>query len=133
MFSENKKSKKMVESTSGQNIISQGTKIIGDLISEGDIRIDGTLEGTLKTKGKVAVGRSGFIKGTLEGTEAYIEGKFSGKLNLSGTLTLKASAQVEGEVVVGKLSVDPGANFNVSCVMKGSATNSEKNSESKQK
>jgi cytoskeletal protein CcmA (bactofilin family) len=120
MFSDNKKEKQMVENTSNQNIISLGTKIVGDFNSEGDFRIDGTVEGNIKTTGKVVVGKSGIIKGTLQGTDAYFEGKFSGKLALSGTLTLKAAAHIEGEVVVGKLAVEPGAAFNVTCVMKGS-------------
>ena len=119
MFSENKKDKQNLEPTSTQNIISQGTIIVGDLTSEGDLRIDGIVEGNLRTKGKVVVGKSGFIKGTLNGTDAYFEGKFSGKLTLSNTLTLKSSAHIEGEVVLGKLSVEPGATFNVTCVMKG--------------
>ena len=121
MFSDNKKdkNKNMVEGTTSQNIISQGTKIVGDFNSQGDFRIDGTVEGNIKTTGKVVVGKEGFIKGTLQGTDAYFEGKFSGKLALSGTLTLKAAAHIEGEVVVGKLAVEPGATFNVTCAMKG--------------
>ncbi|WP_299548731.1 polymer-forming cytoskeletal protein [Seonamhaeicola sp.] len=118
MFSENKKNK-MVENTSSQNLIAQGTKFVGDFNSEGDFRIDGTVEGNVKTTGKVVVGKAGLIKGTLQGTDAYFEGKFSGKLALSGTLTLKSSAHIEGEVVAGKLAVEPGATFNVTCVMKG--------------
>ncbi|WP_417874222.1 bactofilin family protein [Xanthomarina gelatinilytica] len=119
MFSDNKKDRQNAELISSQNIISNGTKIVGDLISEGDLRIDGTIEGNLKTPGKVVVGKSGMIKGTLNGTDAHFEGKFSGKLNLSGTLTLKSSAHIEGEVVLGKLEVEPGATFNVTCTMKG--------------
>ncbi|MBC3758465.1 polymer-forming cytoskeletal protein [Hyunsoonleella sp. SJ7] len=119
MFSENKKDKHMTESTSNQNIIAQGTKIVGDFNSEGDFRVDGTIEGNIKTTGKLVVGKEGYIKGTLQGTDAHFEGKFSGKLSLSGTLTLKSSAFIEGEVTVGKLAVEPGATFNVTCVMKG--------------
>jgi len=119
MFSNDKKEKQMVENSSSQNIIAQGTKIVGDFNSEGDFRIDGTIEGNIKTTGKVVVGKAGFIKGTLQGADAYFEGRFSGKLALSGTLTLKASANIDGEVVAGKLSVEPGANFNVTCIMKG--------------
>lgn len=120
MFSENKKDKQSLESLSSQNIISQGTKIVGDFNSEGDFRIDGTIEGNLVTTGKIVVGKTGCIKGTLKCTDAYFEGKFSGKLSLSGTLTLKASAHIDGEVVAGKLAVEPGATFNVSCAMKDS-------------
>ena len=119
MFSDNKKDKQIKEGTSSQNIIAQGTKIVGDFNSEGDFRIDGEVEGNIKTLGKVVVGKAGFIKGTLQGTNAYFEGKFSGKLTLSDTLTLKAASHIEGEVIVGKLAVEPGATFNVTCIMKG--------------
>ncbi|KAB1066537.1 polymer-forming cytoskeletal protein [Tamlana haliotis] len=132
MFSDNKKEKSMAESGSSQNLIAQGTKIVGDLSSEGDFRIDGTIEGNIKTTGKVVVGKSGLINGTLDGTDAYFEGSFSGKLTLSGTLTLKASARIEGEVVSGKLAVEPGATFNVTCSMSGTGIGS-KHGEQKRK
>lgn len=118
MYSD-KKNKGLNETVSQQNIISHNTKIVGDVISEGPFRIDGTVEGNLKTPGKVVVGKSGLIKGTLEGTNADFEGSFSGKLILSGTLTLKDSAIIDGEVVIGKLAVEPGATFNATCSMKG--------------
>jgi cytoskeletal protein CcmA (bactofilin family) len=132
MFSDNKKEKHMVENTSNQNIIALGTKIVGDFNSEGDFRIDGTVEGNIKTTGKVVVGKSGIIKGTLQGTDAYFEGTFSGKLALSGTLTLKAAAHIEGEVIAGKLAVEPGATFNVTCIMKGSVKEINKGEQQRQ-
>jgi cytoskeletal protein CcmA (bactofilin family) len=123
MFSsDNKKSKQdtTMETTTQQNIIAQGTKIVGDIASQGPFRIDGTVEGNVKTSGKIVVGKSGFIKGTLQGENADFEGKFSGKLILSGTLSLKATAHIEGEVHINKLAVEPGATFNATCSMKGS-------------
>lgn len=108
-----------METTSQQNIIAVGTVITGNIISEGPFRIDGTLEGNLKTQEKVVVGKLGYINGTLEGDNADFEGKFTGKLLLTGTLTLKSTAHIEGEVIVSKLAVDPGATFNATCSMKG--------------
>ncbi|MDH7446398.1 bactofilin family protein [Aquimarina sp. 2201CG14-23] len=121
MFSDNKKGKDqaLTDFSRNQNKISEGTKIVGDIISEGGFRVEGTIEGTFKTTGKVVVGKSGFIKGTLECSDADFEGKFSGNLIISGTLSLKPTAHIEGEVSVGKLAVEPGATFNASCVMKG--------------
>ena len=120
MFSsDNKKTKQTMETSTSQNIIAQGTKIVGDIASQGAFRIDGTVEGNVKTSGKVVVGKSGFIKGTLQGENADFEGKFSGKLILSGTLSLKATAHIEGEVHITKLAVEPGATFNATCSMKG--------------
>ncbi|MAB48754.1 bactofilin family protein [Winogradskyella sp. MH6] len=122
MFSsDNKKSKYTLsmETSTQQNIIAQGTKIVGDIASEGPFRIDGTVEGNVKTSGKVVIGKSGYIKGTLQGENADFEGKFSGKLILSGTLSLKSTAHIEGEVHTSKLAVEPGATFNATCSMKG--------------
>lgn len=119
MFTESKKEKNMSTSSTQQNMITQGTSFVGDLISEAGFRIEGNVSGTIKTSGKVVVGKTGVINGTLEGVNADFEGGFSGKLKLSGTLTLKASAYVEGEVEVVKLAVEPGATFNASCSMKG--------------
>ena len=118
MFSGLKKEQMATEVTQ-QNSIAKGSSITGDIVSDGDFRIEGTINGNVKTPGKVVLGRTGIIKGTLTSANADIEGKFSGKLILSDTLTLKSTAHVEGEVEVGKLAVEPGAIFNATCVMKG--------------
>lgn len=120
MFSDQKKGKMAAtESYSQQNLIAKGTTITGDIISEGDFRIEGNVKGNLKTPGKVVIGKTGVINGTLKAANSDIEGKFSGKLNISDTLSLKSSAHVEGEVEIGKLTVEPGATFNATCIMKG--------------
>lgn len=131
MFSENKKGKMATESTSQQNIISQDTKIVGDIVGKGPFRIDGQVEGNIRTQGKVVVGKSGFVNGNIEGTNADFEGSFSGKLKLSGTLSLKSSAYIQGEVEVGKLAVEPGATFNATCSMKGAVKELNKGEQQK--
>ena len=102
-----------------RNVIAKNTVIVGEIKSDGDFRIDGTLEGTLKTNGRVIIGIDGFIKGDIETAFADIEGKISGQLLVSKTLTIKSTAHISGEVVTGKLSVEPGATFNATCSMKG--------------
>jgi cytoskeletal protein CcmA (bactofilin family) len=71
----------------------------------------------LEKPSKVVLGKSGFIKGKLVCGDADLEGRFEGELHVSGTLTLKSSARIQGQVVVGKLSVEPGAIFNGTCSM----------------
>jgi len=119
MFSE-KKEKSTENPSTGQNRINDGTVIKGDINSTGFFRIDGNIEGNVKTPSKVVLGKTGIINGTLSCENADIEGKIIGILNITGTLTLKSSAHIEGEVVVGKLAVEPGATFNATCIMKGS-------------
>lgn len=123
MFTKTKKDKKVRGNSEQhlreQNKIAQGTYIVGNIKAQGAFRIEGTVEGSVTTPSKVVVGKSGFIKGSLTCENADFEGKFSGKLDISNTLTLRASAHIEGEVLVAKLAVEPGATFNVSCIMKG--------------
>ena len=117
MFSEKKAKKNNVEPSSAQNRINEGTKLKGDISSTGFFRIDGTIEGNVHTPSKVVLGKTGVILGTLSCENADLEGKFEGSPQVSGTLTLRSTALVEGEIVVGKLSVEPGAVLNASCVM----------------
>lgn len=118
MFAD-KKDKNMTEPTTGQNRINEGTTLRGDISSKGFFRIDGAIEGNVSAPSKVVLGRTGSLNGTLICDNADIEGTFEGDLNVSGLLTLRATAKIEGKVVVGKLSVEPGAIFNATCTMKG--------------
>lgn len=119
MFSDNKKPRTMSELGGQPNRIEKNTKIKGDIISEADFRIDGKLDGNVKTSGKVVIGKDGYIHGKVQCVNADIEGSFNGELNVSELLSLKASAVIEGTVSVNKLAVEPGATFNASCTMKG--------------
>ena len=119
MFTE-KKEKSIVDPGTGQNRINEGTNIVGDIHSKGFFRIDGTIEGNVSTPSKVVLGRTGLIKGTLNCENADIEGRIVGKVDIINTLSLKSTAHIEGDVVAGKLAVEPGATFNATCAMKGS-------------
>ena len=118
--------------TMERNVIAKNSTFVGEITSDGDFRVDGILEGTLKTKGKVIIGVDGFIKGTIEATNAEIEGRFSGQLSIANILTIKATANISGDIVVGKLSIEPGATFNASCSMKGALKELNKSNEAKQ-
>jgi cytoskeletal protein CcmA (bactofilin family) len=126
MFSD-KKEKEAAELGTGQNRINEGTKLKGDIHSKGFFRIDGEIEGNIKTPSRVVIGKSGVITGSLFCVNADIEGIIAGNLDVTGTLTLRSTAKVMGDVSVGKLAVEPGAEFNASCVMKG--TEKEKKTE----
>lgn len=117
MFSEKKEKQPQVLE---RNIIGSNTTIVGDVISQGDFRIDGKVEGNIKTAGRVVIGKEGSALGKIECTNADIEGKFSGELIVENLLTLKSSAKIAGDVVINKLSVEPGAEFNATCAMKSS-------------
>ena len=129
MFSSNQKNRGLKSpkvKIMDRSIIAKNTVITGEIRSDGDFRIDGTLEGSLITEGRVIIGSEGFVKGNIEAANADIEGKIFGKLIVSKTLAIKAIANISGEVIVGKLSVEPGAVFNATCAMRTSAPKPEK-------
>ena len=114
------KDKKMKESpVLERNVIGKKTSIVGDIHSEGDFRIDGTVEGSIRADGRVIIGKEGKVKGLIDCTNADIEGEVSGNISVSDMLTLKSTANIHGDVVIGKLTVEPGASFNATCSMKG--------------
>jgi len=110
-----------------RNVIGKKTSIIGDINSEGDFRIDGVVEGNVRVKGRVIIGKEGKVSGAIECANADVEGEVSGNLVVSDMLTLKTSATINGEVVIGKLTVEPGASFNATCSMKGMIKELSKN------
>lgn len=106
-----------------RNVIAKSTVIIGEVKADGDFRIDGTLEGNIAIKGKIIIGVTGAVKGDIVAAVASIEGESNGNLQVAKTLTVKSSAKISGHVIVGKLSIEPGADFNASCEMKGDVKN----------
>lgn len=99
------------------NLIGNGTTITGDINSNGDVRIDGTLKGNLSISGKLVVGSSGNIEGNIICQNADISGEIHGKVTVSELLSLKASAKLLGDIVTGKISIEPSATFTGTCNM----------------
>lgn len=117
MFTNNKEQMKKTESTAAINMIGQGTVINGDIQSQGDIRVDGTLKGSVSTEGKVVLGREGVIEGDVFCRNADISGNLKAKITASELLSLKSTAKLNGDIVTNKLSIEPGASFSGSCSM----------------
>jgi len=121
MFEKNPKS--YTDLLGKTNRIVEGTVIKGDIISQADFRLDGELIGNFHSKGKIVIGPAGKVIGDIVCRNADIEGKFDGRIEVLEILNVKAKAKINGEVIVGKLSVEPGAEFSASCVMKANVKN----------
>jgi cytoskeletal protein CcmA (bactofilin family) len=117
MFTNNKESMKKTEISAAVNMIGAGTTITGDVQSKGDIRVDGTLKGSVSTEGKVVLGREGVIEGDVACKNADISGTLKAKITVSQLLSLKASSKLNGDIITNKLSIEPGASFTGSCSM----------------
>lgn len=112
MFGDKSSKKSLPQDNFSANTIQNGTVIIGQIGSEGNIRIDGRLEGSLSTKGKLVVGATGVILGDVICSNANIEGRIDGKVQVEEMLVLKQTAKIEGDIQTKKLVVEEGAVFN---------------------
>ncbi len=100
-----------------RNIIAQGTKIQGDIDSNGDFRIEGVLTGTVKAKGKIVIGESGSVEGKIFCQSADISGKAKVKMEVAELTMLRATSNFIGEISTKKISIEPGAMFTGTCQM----------------
>lgn len=106
------------ETTSNNiNLIGLGTEIHGDVICNGDLRIDGTLVGNISAKGKIVVGETGKIKGEMSCKNTDISGIVDGKIMVSELLSLKSTAKVVGDMSTSRLAIEPGSRFTGYCDM----------------
>jgi cytoskeletal protein CcmA (bactofilin family) len=118
MFSSNNKSKKESPLVNNLlNIIGTGTKVHGDLASDGDIRVDGTIEGFVNVKQRLVLGEAGVVVGDIEANEAIVSGLLRGNIKVDQMLILKSTARIEGDIVTDKIVIESGAHFNGRCSM----------------
>lgn len=99
------------------NVISKGTLIQGDLICDGDLRIDGELKGTIRSRSKVMVGPEGLVDGDVECVHAEVLGCVKGSLKVQDHLYLRGNAKMEGDVLTTHFEMEPSVRFNGKCTM----------------
>ncbi len=110
----------IVEKTNGGNgttLIGSGTTLKGDISSNSDLRIDGTIIGNISSNAKIVIGGSGVVEGDIFGNNADIIGKISGNIRVKELLQLREDCVVNGNIFAGKLQVEPTATFNGQCHM----------------
>lgn len=117
MFTSKEEKRIAEELTNSTNSIGKGTFLEGNIESYGNIRIEGKVTGHVKSKSKVALGTAAQINGNITALNADIEGEVKGKIEVAELLVLKATAIIHGDIITGKLVVEPGAVFNGSCKM----------------
>lgn len=103
---------------SAVNVIANGTQLEGNIVTNGDIRIDGIVKGNVISKAKVIVGRGGRVEGNVTCANIEIEGQVAAEsLNVSNLISLKATANLIGNITAGKIAIEPGAEFSGNCKM----------------
>lgn len=124
MFSSKSKAKVVQKGSSGQNpttaarsvsVLIASTKIEGNIDTEMDLRLEGTVKGEVTVNGKVILGQTGTIEGTLNAAEAVIHGRVIGNLFVNNLLKLASTAVIEGDISASQFSVEEGAVYRGKC------------------
>lgn len=113
-------SKSTYQPPTAVNTICEGTQVVGDITTNGEIRIDGELKGNLEAKGKVVIGITGKVNGQITCKNCDVQGFLEGKADVAHLLSLKSTSKVMGDIVTQQLGIEPGARFNGNCKMNGS-------------
>lgn len=107
----------MSDNPTSINTFTEGTTIKGDISANGDVRMDGILEGNITLTGKLVLGEKGIIIGNVICQNANIIGQVTGNVSVKEFLSLYASARIKGDILSNKLSIEPGAYFSGACRM----------------
>lgn len=94
------------------NIISEGTKLKGNINSSSDIRISGTVDGEAISKGKIIVTENGSVLGNISSVDADVAGKTEGDVRVSNKLVLRQTAVIDGNIYTKTIIVEEGAQIN---------------------
>lgn len=98
-------------------LIAEGTVVTGDVKSNHDLRIDGTIQGNVHSSARIVVGPTGRIEGNMQGRQADVSGKVLGNISVTEMLQLRSESNVQGDIAAETLQIDPSALFNGKCKM----------------
>ncbi|MBO6535036.1 MAG: polymer-forming cytoskeletal protein [Balneolaceae bacterium] len=119
MLNRNKPQKKVstINNSPSVNIVSEGTKVTGNVHAHADIRVSGTIDGEALSKGKMIITEIGKVNGNITSSDADIAGKVEGEVRVSNKLILRKSAVIDGNIYTKTLIVEEGAEINGACRM----------------
>lgn len=94
------------------SIIGPGMRVVGDCQTEGTLRIEGSVEGTIRAGKAVVLGKDGIVDGDISTQDAVIGGRVTGSIVAESRLELQATCVVEGEIRARRLKLDEGGKLN---------------------
>ncbi|MDT8341567.1 MAG: polymer-forming cytoskeletal protein [Longimicrobiales bacterium] len=103
------------------SIIGPGMKVVGDCTTDGTLRVEGAVEGTVRAGKAVVIGKDGLVDGHVHTQDAVVGGRITGSLTAASRLEVQATAQVDGEVRARRMQFEEGAILNGKVTMGESA------------
>jgi cytoskeletal protein CcmA (bactofilin family) len=99
------------------SIVGPGMRIVGDCETDGTVRIEGTIQGSVRAGKAVVVGKEGSVEGDIFTQDAVVSGRIVGSLMAESRLEVQASAKIEGEIKARRMQLDEGAVLNGTVTM----------------
>lgn len=115
MFSTKKSERHYEQRNNAFNLIAGGTEINGDIVTNGDLRIDGKVMGNVTCNAKLVIGDQGFVVGNLHCYTGEISGTVEGRITSSEILQLNKGANVTGDIESVRFVVEDGASISGNC------------------
>jgi len=109
-----------MDASDAETIIGSSVKVDGDFVSDGDVLVQGILNGSLKTKGNLRVEKGAKIKADVEAANAQVSGEIEGNVLIKNNLVIGSSATISGDISTKVLSIEPGAVLNGHCSVSSS-------------
>jgi cytoskeletal protein CcmA (bactofilin family) len=94
------------------SIIGPGMRVVGDCETDGTLRIEGNVSGTVRAGKAVVVGKDGEVEGDILTQDAIIGGRVNGKVTAESRLELQATCTIEGEIYARRVKLDEGGTIN---------------------
>lgn len=114
------------------SIIGPGMTIVGDCETDGTVRIEGAVEGSVKAGKAVVIGKQGVVTGDILTQDAVISGRVEGKLVAASRLELQATCRIDGEVQTRRMQLEEGAVLNGKVLMGADAVGDAAHGRSKE-
>ena len=94
------------------SIIGPGMRVVGDCETEGTLRIEGSVEGTVRAGKAVVVGKDGVVDGDIATQDAVIGGRVTGSIIAESRLELQATCVIEGQIQARRIKLEEGGRVN---------------------
>ena len=111
------------------SIIGPGMTVVGDFETDGTLRIEGRVEGTIRAGKAVVVGKDGEVEGKIFTQDAVLGGRVTGAVHAASRLEVQATARIDAEVRARRMQLEEGAEVNGSLTMGEKAVSETRTSE----
>jgi cytoskeletal protein CcmA (bactofilin family) len=93
-------------------IVATGTRLVGDVESDGVVKVEGEISGTVRAERQVLVARGGVVRGDIVTVEAVLGGEVQGAVTATDRVEVQAGALVHGDIATARLVVQEGGEVN---------------------